>query len=184
MISFDVYTDGSYMKDELVKEEFILDPNNSHLIGSRGKVVHGGYVILDCKNNAPIRFCRINSVRDNLVKAWSQGGECLAAIAACQTCKVIMDALGKTQCHVTIYHDNMGVSEWIKPHGPKKWKVQSDCAKFYVSAMNQILNVGGLSLDFVKIKAHSGVLWNEVADALASGKSHSSIIGKVEVLVV
>lgn len=185
-----LYTDGSYFKDEPLKLEHIAEYKKEQLadkVGQVGCVTHGGFVSLTA-NDEPIAFVRINCTIESYVKAWSNGGETIAAFMAVkwvdQYLKQQESLYGKDDVEVIIYHDYIGISEWIKPHGKTKWKAKTVGAQQYVKIMNQVFGNSSYGLKFVKVEAHTGDLWNEVADNLAKGVPNKYITKKVEVVNV
>lgn len=62
-----------------------------------------------------------------------------------------------------IHHDYTGIAAWYQG----KWKAESYCAKNYVSFMKKL--PASLTVTFEKVKSHTGVPLNEVADLLAKG---------------
>lgn len=62
---------------------------------------------------------------------------------------------------LVIYHDYMGVGMW----GDDKWKANLDMTKAYKEFVKEARKQ--LDIRFVKVKAHSGNRYNEIADKLA-----------------
>ena len=62
---------------------------------------------------------------------------------------------------ITIYHDYMGVGKW----GDGSWKANLDMTREYKSYVAAARKKIGIK--FVKVKAHSGNKYNEMADELA-----------------
>lgn len=62
---------------------------------------------------------------------------------------------------LTIYHDYEGISKWAN----QQWKAKSAVAIDYVQFMRRLPN--SIKIEFVKVRAHSGCHFNEVADELA-----------------
>lgn len=62
---------------------------------------------------------------------------------------------------ITIFYDYSGIEEWAKG----AWKANNTITKKYVAFIQDKSNYIGI--EFVKVLAHSGVVYNEAADALA-----------------
>lgn len=62
-----------------------------------------------------------------------------------------------------VRHDYTGIAAWYRGD----WKAESYCAEQYVSFMKKLPPT--LSVTFEKVKSHTGVPLNEVADLLAKG---------------
>ena len=62
-----------------------------------------------------------------------------------------------------IHHDYTGIAAWYKG----QWKAESYCAVNYLKFMKKLPPT--LSITFEKVKSHTGVPLNEVADLLAKG---------------
>ena len=95
---------------------------------------------------------------DNLLYANSRNvaGELFAAIDAFET------AMRGYHKKLKIYHDYEGVAKWITG----EWKLKTDIAKYYVDLYNHKFK-DKVHVEFVKVPAHSNVLYNEKADKLA-----------------
>ena len=62
---------------------------------------------------------------------------------------------------ISIYYDYIGIEEWAQ----KRWKAKTEITKKYrdfIEAKSKLIK-----LEFIKVPAHSGVRYNEEADALA-----------------
>lgn len=189
MRTLKIYTDGSYTDEEMFSKDFIPAGREEYYmkekVGKRSSIVHGGFVVLD-GNDVPLVFMRVNCSIMSFVQAWSCGGEVVAAMMgvkwADQYIRYLNNNSGYKESKIVVYHDYMGVSEWIKPHGKKKWKAKSMCAVEYVKMMEMLLNCSSYGLEFVKVNAHTGDKWNEVADCLAGNKPNQFISKQVEVI--
>jgi ribonuclease HI len=80
-------------------------------------------------------------------------GEIKAVIKAIRWCK--SNLLKK----VTIYYDYRGLEYWVNG----KWKAIKEVSKKYV----EFMELCDIKINWVKIKSHTGLLWNEYADKLA-----------------
>lgn len=63
--------------------------------------------------------------------------------------------------NLVIYHDYMGIGMW----GDDRWKANLDMTKEYKDFVRQAREK--MNIRFVKVKAHSGDRYNEIADKLA-----------------
>lgn len=63
--------------------------------------------------------------------------------------------------HLTIHYDYAGIEKWATG----EWKANTELTKMYSGIMHQLYSIK--YVDFVKVKAHSGILMNEWADELA-----------------
>lgn len=62
---------------------------------------------------------------------------------------------------ITIIYDYNGIEKWAK----LEWARNNKVTNSYVSKMRNYMKI--IDIKFVKIKAHSGVQGNEIADRLA-----------------
>lgn len=62
---------------------------------------------------------------------------------------------------ITVFYDYIGIGEWAK----KTWKANNAITKGYVSFIEEKRNY--VEIEFIKVLAHSGIEYNEAADALA-----------------
>lgn len=83
-------------------------------------------------------------------------GEIEAAMAA------INWAINNNIKKLAIYYDYEGINAWAT----KKWSANNDLTKDYVKFIDSISNQ--IKLLFLKVKSHTGIIYNELADELAS----------------
>lgn len=83
-------------------------------------------------------------------------GELKAAMEAVKWAKI-------TGVKIVIHYDYEGVEKWVTG----EWKAKNSITKSYVEWMTQHRAI----YSFVKVKAHSGDRWNEMADSAASGEA-------------
>lgn len=69
---------------------------------------------------------------------------------------------------ITIFYDYTGIEEWANG----SWRAKTSITKKYVSFINEKRK--SIVIEFVKVAAHSGIIYNEEADALAK----SSLLAK------
>ena len=82
-------------------------------------------------------------------------GECFGALNA------IKWAIDHQYKSIAIYYDYLGIEMWATG----QWKANKKVSQDYVAYFKQFSNK--IDIQFVKVKAHSGVLYNERADELA-----------------
>lgn len=86
-------------------------------------------------------------------------GELLGAIRSMEWYADNYKALGTKK--LVIYHDYEGIAKWATG----AWKANKDGTKAYVQTYNKFAEM--FPIEFVKVPAHAGVHYNEVADTLA-----------------
>lgn len=114
--------------------------------GSGVIILYNGaeYELASCGNNPDI------------VKMESVAGEVKAAEMAMQWC------LNKGIKTLVIYHDNWGIANWCTEVW-KRTKVGTMAYKAFYDETKKSIDIS-----FVKVKAHSGDKYNDIADRLAS----------------
>ncbi len=136
-----IYTDGSYNKK--------ISPNTiSYSVGV-------GREENDTTYNIEIIY-GVNTDPD-YVKLWNVGAEIWAVLVG-------LDYIIHTYNpkDIIIYHDYIGLSEWISG----KWKVKNKITSSYKSYIDNIQN--SHSVNFIHVPGHSNILLNEIADKYAS----------------
>ena len=63
--------------------------------------------------------------------------------------------------YITIFHEYEGVAKWVNG----EWKAKKPETKKYQDAMTDLMK--RIEIKFVKVPAHAGVHFNELADRLA-----------------
>ena len=117
----------------------------------KGVVGSGGIILLGTEE---LEFS-LSSTDPNHVAYWNVSGELLAAL------HVVDYALnhGYTLCF--LYYDYMGIEMWATG----RWKTNNPLTTNYAKRMKEASKQ--LRIDFHKVKAHSGIAYNDRADALA-----------------
>ena len=117
----------------------------------KGVVGSGGVILLGAEE---VEFF-LSSTEPNHVAYWNVSGELLAAL------HVVDYALdhGYTSC--SLYYDYMGIEMWATG----RWKTNNPLTTNYAKRMKEASKK--LRIDFHKVKAHSGIAYNDRADALA-----------------
>ena len=73
-------------------------------------------------------------------------------------------ALQHQEPTIEILHDYLGIASWING----TWKTAKDrSTQAYIQQVRAIQADGKLKITFTKVKAHTGILFNEIADCLA-----------------
>lgn len=136
-----VYVDGSYNKD---------------------KNLTGAGVVVVLNDEVLKKSFRVETEEGH---SWNVNGECHAALESLRICSGISTIQGKTVLskNVTINYDYEGIEKWIT----KEWKAKSKIARQYFSSFNDLVEKYDIKVTFNKVKAHSGDIYNEVADKLA-----------------
>lgn len=99
----------------------------------------------------------------SLVDMRNVAGEIIAA-------KMAMEfALDHDMGELILYHDYEGIAKWCT----KAWKANKEGTKAYAAFYDSIKDQ--LQVKFVKVKAHSGNHYNEIADQLAKEAIRESI---------
>lgn len=83
-------------------------------------------------------------------------GEIFGVIAALNWCVL------NQKTKIKIYYDYEGIERWFD----KSWDAKTKIAKFYVNELDKIVNKFE-SILFFKVRAHSEIEYNEIADKLA-----------------
>lgn len=84
-------------------------------------------------------------------------GEVMAAIVAMKTAKEAgYDSL-------TIFHDYEGIAKWCT----REWKTRKEISRLLLSFYD-VYTLQGLNVNFVKVKGHSGDVYNTAADKFAN----------------
>ena len=92
---------------------------------------------------------------EELAEMRNVAGEIMGAAQAMKTAK----ALGLKE--LTIYHDYEGIAKWCRG----EWKTEKEGTRLYKYFYDSVKPK--LDVSFVKVDAHTGVKYNEMADKLA-----------------
>lgn len=83
--------------------------------------------------------------------------------AECEAIKfIVKKALEKNLQKITIFYDYEGILKWLT----REWNTNSEYSKNYVSIMTQYSQQ--IKIGFVKVKSHVGIIYNELADKIAT----------------
>lgn len=113
----------------------------------------GAVIFVDGNEEELIKVNQAGSLKE-FVSARNVAGEVLAVIMVMNGIKTLLDVE-----QLTIYYDYDGIKCW--PSGD--WRCFAPVSKYYKSYMDTV----EIPIVFKKVKAHSGVPLNEMADALA-----------------
>lgn len=152
MINVKLYTDGSYFK---------ADPYKTY----------GAMVLLSASEKL-IAAQRYVTSRSCFTSGHNVGGELLAAtLGIAVAANLVAGASGEgtdVEGVIDVYYDYKGVESFIEGNPP--WMAKKESSQLYVTAIRDVkMKYPKLSIKFHKVKAHTGVYWNEIADAIASG---------------
>lgn len=142
-------------KDLIKSTKTSIDVAEAYVDGSYSdqyKMYSYGVVVLH--NNEVIKFSGRGNESDNLPMR-NVAGELLGAIEA------IKWALKNGIEKIIIYYDYEGIEKWALG----LWKANKKGTQYYKEFFDSINK--RLAVSFVKVKAHTGVLYNEEADRLA-----------------
>ena len=89
------------------------------------------------------------------VEYWNVSGELLAAL------HVVKYAIDHGYASCSLYYDYMGIEMWATG----RWKTNNPLTVSYAKVMKEWASQ--IRIDFHKVKAHSGIHYNDRADALA-----------------
>jgi ribonuclease HI len=136
-------------QSELLSEDTITDAYVAYVDGSyRDGIVGYGAVII---HNDAEQKRLFGSVEDDSSR--QVAGELMATMEVIDWCTT------NDVSHVHIYYDYKGIKEWAIG----TWKAKSPVAQDYVN----FLEDHSVAVTWHKVKSHSGVKWNDVADELA-----------------
>ena len=117
----------------------------------KGVVGSGGVMLIGTEE---VEFS-LSSIDPNHVAYWNVSGELLAAL------HVVDYALDHGYASCSLYYDYMGIEMWATG----RWNTNNPLTTNYAKRMKKASKQ--LRIDFHKVKAHSGIAYNDRADALA-----------------
>lgn len=117
----------------------------------KGIVGSGGVMLIGTEE---VEFS-LSSVDPNHVAYWNVSGELLAAL------HVVEYAMAHGYRSCSLYYDYMGIEMWATG----RWNTNNPLTTSYAKRMKEARKQ--LRIDFHKVKAHSGIAYNDRADALA-----------------
>ena len=147
----------AYISNKNTKESSVTpDSLIAYVDGSfdkRKKTYSYGVVLL--KNNIVLDELSNAANDPKYAESFQIAGECFGALNA------IKWAIEKNYESITIYYDYLGIEMWATGQWKANKTVSKDYVKFFGAYQNKI------NVSFVKVKAHTGVTYNERADELA-----------------
>jgi ribonuclease HI len=143
--------DGNNGNDDVIARAYV-DGSYDH----RTKRYAGGAVIIIGEEEIHIYEAGDDT---ELAAMRNVAGELLGAIRAMEWVYNHKDAIGIEK--LIIYHDYEGIAKWAT----KGWEAKKKGTQQYVTKFNEFST--SFEIDFVKVLAHSGDYYNELADQLA-----------------
>nr|WP_297936908.1 RNase H family protein [uncultured Lachnoclostridium sp.] len=120
----------------------------------------GGYgIVLFIQNNKEIYdkvFRWSTQSHKQIIKLHNVGTECEAVKF------VVKKAIEKNIQKITIFYDYEGIYKWLA----REWKANNEYTKNYITTMTQYSQQ--IKIGFVKVKSHVGIIYNELADEIAT----------------
>ena len=149
MIFYNVFTDGSYSKD---------DSNHTH----------GGIVFGDENNKVLSRIHVVTSIKD-FTSMNNVGGEILAAwsaiLSVVSSVKQANEEKGLEQYQLTLVYDYEGVGKWITG----EWRAKKKATQWYRESVKKLVSsVPNLKVRFIWVKGHEDTYLNHAADYTAA----------------
>lgn len=152
MKQLDIYSDGSFSSDS--------------------QRCMGAYVILD--GDQLLCAQRINVVKEAYKESWQIAGELFSVIFAMNKC---VGNFGE-DIKIVLHYDYIGIEKYV--HGDKPWAAKKLVTKLYAMSFEQFRKSHPrVIIEFRKVKAHSGIYWNEIVDALANDRIPNKCEGKL-----
>lgn len=137
------------------KEEYKNYENYAYIDGSYDKEnkIYGSGIVLVQKNKKTTH--KIAGNKESLIELRNVAGEIEAV-------KYVLNYAKENNIReITIYYDYAGIENWAI----KKWKANLEYTKNYAEFVFELSRE--IKINFIKVKAHSGITFNEEADRLA-----------------
>lgn len=155
LINYIEENDKNVCEDNEVKDPFCSDicayVDGSY--NSNKKAYGSGVVII--KDEEVIKEISIIGNNSSWAEMRNVAGEIKAAILAMNY------AASKGYKSITIFYDYQGIESWATG----EWKAKKECTKSYKEYFDEIGKI--VDISFIKVKAHSGDKYNNMADRLA-----------------
>lgn len=155
LINYIEENDKNVCEDNEVKDPFCSDicayVDGSY--NSNKKAYGSGVVII--KDEEVIKEMSIIGNNSSWAEMRNVAGEIKAAILAMNY------AASKGYKSITIFYDYQGIESWATG----EWKAKKECTKSYKEYFDEISKI--IDVSFIKVKAHSGDKYNNMADRLA-----------------
>ena len=117
-----------------------------------GRYGSGAVMLIDDNVIETLQKC---GEHPDIVSMRNVAGEITASVMAMRY------ALSNNYKSLVIFHDYEGIAKWCKG----EWKTEKEGTRLYKSFYDSISD--RLNVSFVKVDAHTGVKYNEMADGLA-----------------
>lgn len=118
------------------------------------KLISSAVVVLDGEDNIIDTISKVTT-DSGYVNMRNVGGEIIASILALQYAK------NHSLKSIEIYYDYVGIEMWAL----SKWKTNNIYTRDYKSFCEEIFK--DIDVKFIKVKSHSGNIYNDLADTLA-----------------
>lgn len=155
LINYIKENDKNTCEDNEIKDHFHSDicayVDGSY--NSNKKVYGSGVVII--KDEDVIKEMSVIGNNSSWAEMRNVAGEIKAAILAMNY------AASKGYKSITIFYDYQGIKSWATG----EWKAKKECTKSYKEYFDEISKI--INVSFIKVKAHSGDKYNNMADRLA-----------------
>ncbi|QPR50230.1 viroplasmin family protein [Clostridium perfringens] len=162
---------NSKKKDNINISDDNINSVEAYVDGSyseKYKMYSYGVVILH--NNEVIKFSGKDNDDDN-ISMRNVAGELLGATEA------IKWALENKVKKISIYYDYEGIEKWALG----LWKTNKKGTKFYKEFIDNVSK--NIEIEFIKVKAHTGVYYNEEADRLAKAEINNIILNNNDIKI-
>lgn len=113
------------------------------------------YGVVLIQNDQVIEEIKNSDNNPVYAESYQIAGECFGSLNA------IKWAIAHQYKHISIYYDYLGIEMWARG----KWKANKKVSQDYVTYFKKYAQE--IEVQFVKVKAHTGVQYNERADQLA-----------------
>ncbi|WP_423189768.1 viroplasmin family protein [Alkalibacterium sp. f15] len=147
----------AFIADKMEKSSYIAPESLvAYVDGSfskKKKTYSYGVVLL--KNNTVIQELSNAASEPEYAESFQIAGECFGALNA------IKWAIEHNYKEIIIHYDYLGIEMWATGQWKANKKVSKDYIKYYQAYSKKI------DVSFVKVKAHTGIKFNERADELA-----------------
>ena len=132
-------------------------------------VTHSGLAVVETHGEV-VNLIHVATSIPELVAMHNDGGELFASIYACS---VVPNSYSMDKSDtLTVYYDYTGIGNFIGK-GPVKWAAKKPGAQIYVALMSKYLKEAPCQIKFIKVKAHSGNVYNNLADRAANNECPS-----------
>lgn len=147
------------MEEIVEKEEFtpFVYVDGSYDVNT--KIFGAGYIMQIKEDANPIVYKEAHNGKDKKWKSWAKMRNVAGEVTA--SMRAIEKAISEGVKELKIYYDYTGIAAWAK----KEWQAKNKCTQYYVQFIDD--NIKKIDITFVKVKSHSGVEFNDIADKLA-----------------